>query len=170
VKRLLIVVFIFAAFTLASCHSPQPITLEDEAPSAPVMTQTPVAQLSQNVTVPVETPVPEPAPLFTDEDLYAIALTLSGECYDNEVQDKRDVAWVICNRVRDGCFGSGIIGVVSSTQYGVQFVGYWKQSRSISDSDYEIAREVLTAHFNGEQSPHDYLYFSGGTGFTNTFK
>lgn len=121
---------------------------------------------------PVLTEAPEEEPVlpYTPEELHAMALTLAGECYDNQPQDKRNVAWVICNRARDGRFGEGIIGVVSSTEHAIQFAGYWVQSRPISDNDLEIAEEVLTAYYAGEDSIHDYLYFTGGTGYTNNFR
>ena len=99
-----------------------------------------------------------------------MALTLAGECYENQPQDKRNVAWVICNRVADGRFGKGVVGVVSSTKHGVQFSGYWKKSRPISENDLEIAEEVLAAYYAGKEPIHDYLYFTGGTGVTNNFK
>lgn len=112
----------------------------------------------------------EPVLPYTPDEVHAMALTLAGECYDNQPQDKRDVAWVICNRVTDGRFGEGIVGVVSSTEHAVQFSGYWVQSRSISENDLEIAEEVLAAYYAGEEPIHDYLYFTGGTGVTNNFK
>ena len=108
--------------------------------------------------------------IITPEEVHAMALTLAGECYENQPQDKRDVAWVICNRATDGRFGEGIIGVVSSTEHAVQFAGYWVQGRSISESDIDIAEEVLAAYYAGEEPIHDYLYFTGGTGVTNNFR
>lgn len=118
---------------------------------------------------PKATPTPEPKPLYTEEDLTAITLTLAGECYDDEIQDKYNVAWTIINRVRNGNFGGNtVLQVVSCTLYGVQFVGYWTQSRPVSDNDYVVAKEVLTAFYAGKPAPVDYLYFhSGGT--TNIF-
>lgn len=107
---------------------------------------------------------------YTPEEVHAIALTLAGECYENQPQDKRNVAWVICNRVTDGRFGKGVVGVVSSTEHAIQFAGYWVQGRSISENDLEIAEEVLAAYYAGEEPIHDYLYFTGGTGVTNNFK
>ncbi len=118
---------------------------------------------------PTEAPE-EPVLPYTPEEVHALALTLSGECYDNQEQDKRNVAWVICNRVTDGRFGEGIVGVVSSTEHAVQFAGYWVQGRSISENDIEIAGEVLAAYYAGEEPIHDYLHFTGGTGQTNNFR
>lgn len=119
--------------------------------------------------VPTEAPE-EPVLPYTPEEVHAMALTLAGECYENQPQDKRDVAWVICNRATDGRFGEGIVGVVSSTEHAVQFAGYWAQGRSISESDIDIAEEVLAAYYAGEEPIHDYLYFTGGTGVTNNFR
>lgn len=119
---------------------------------------------------PTEPPEEEPVLPYTPDEVHAMALTLAGECYENQPQDKRNVAWVICNRASDGRFGEGIIGVVSSTEHAVQFSGYWVQSRPISKNDFEIAEEVLAAYYAGEEPIHDYLYFTGGTGSTNNFK
>ena len=120
----------------------------------------------QNVVVQYNESEIEPEPLYTYEEMYAVAKVLSGECYDDELDDKRNVVWVICNRVTDGRFGDGIVGVITKKH---QFAGYWHQSREMSESDLEIATEVLDAYFAGEEPAHDYLYFTGGTGKTNTF-
>lgn len=110
----------------------------------------------------------EPEPLYTEEDLTAMVKTLAGECYDCEIQDKYNVAWAIINRVRNGGFGGNtVLQVVSSPS---QFCGYWHQSRAISDSDYAVAKDVLTACYAGEDAPVDYLYFSSNGGTTNIFR
>ena len=100
------------------------------------------------------------------EELEAVAKVLSGECYDDEVEDKINVCWVICNRVEDGNFGDGFIGVLTKKH---QFSGYWHQSREVSGNDYAVAKEVLDAYYAGAEPKHDYLYFTGGTGKTNNF-
>ena len=105
-------------------------------------------------------------PLYEAEELEAVARVLSGECYDDEIEDKQNVVWVICNRVSDGRFGDGIIDVITKPD---QFMGYWAQGREISESDYTVAEQVLNDYFNGVEPPHDYLYFTGGTGKTNNF-
>jgi hypothetical protein len=121
--------------------------------------------------VPTPTPVPEPEILYTEEDLQSMALTIAGECYDYETQDKYNVAWTIINRVRDGGYGGDtVLQVVSSTQWGVQFVGYWKQYRPVSEGDYDVARDVLTSYYAGEDAPVDYLAFRSGGGTTNVFR
>ena len=118
----------------------------------------------------VKPTIATPEIIISPEEIDAIALTLAGECYEDQPQDKRNVVWVICNRVKDGRFGENIIEVITSKKYGIQFHGYWKQSRPISDNDEEIAEEILTAYYSGEAAIHDYLYFSGGKGKTNKFK
>lgn len=120
----------------------------------------------QNIAVQYIEPEIEPEPLYTYEEMYAVAKVLSGECYDDELDDKRNVVWVICNRVTDGRFGDDIIDVIAKPN---QFMGYWAQGRGVSESDLEIATEVLDAYFAGEEPTHDYLYFTGGTGKTNSF-
>lgn len=105
-------------------------------------------------------------PLYEAEELEAVARVLSGECYDDEIEDKQNVVWVICNRVSDGRFGDGIVDVITKPD---QFMGYWAQGREISESDYAVAEQVLNDYFDGMEPPHDYLYFTGGTGKTNNF-
>ena len=141
---------------IVSRETIQVIELSVEAPPSPIVE-------------PIET-LEEIEPLYRPEEVEAVAVTLAGECYDDQAQDKRNVAWVICNRTKDGRFGEGIVGVVSSTEYAVQFNGYWIQSREISDNDRAIAEEVLAAYYSGEPPLHDYLYFTGGTGITNKFR
>lgn len=124
-----------------------------------------------------ELPMPEPIqipkeeqidskPLYTAVETMAIAQVFAGECYDDEIDDKYNVGWVICNRAANGRFGDGIVGVVTKPN---QFSGYWHQGREISESDMAIAEEVLQAYYNGDSPKHDYLYFTGGTGKTNNF-
>ena len=105
-------------------------------------------------------------PSYTAEELEAVAKVLSGECYDDEIEDKRNVVWVICNRVSDGRFGDGIVGVITKPN---QFMGCWAQGRAISESDYEVATQVLNDYFNGLEPAHGYLYFTGCIGKTNNF-
>lgn len=143
-----------------------PKNFTDEVQETPIACYVPI----QATEPPERMPEEEPVLPYTPEEVHALALTLSGECYDNQEQDKRNVAWVICNRVTDGRFGEGVVGVVSSTEHAIQFVGYWVQGRSISDNDKMIAEEVLAAYYAGEEPIHDYLYFTGGTGQTNNFR
>ena len=105
--------------------------------------------------------------VFTQADIDACALTLSGETYEWEHQDKRMVMQVIINRVEKGGWGDGIIGVLTNPG---QFSGYWEQHRPVSENDIEIAIEMLTAWADGAEPIHGYLYFSGGNGTKNVFK
>ena len=59
-------------------------------------------------------PTPSSAPLWSEEDLQAMALTLAGECYDDKEDDKRKVCEVILNRVSVGQFGGTTFIVVVS--------------------------------------------------------
>jgi len=112
-------------------------------------------------------PIVETEP-FTDEEVEAIAKTLAGECYDDKLNDKRLVAEVILNRVSDGRFGESVIEVVSAKG---QFIGYWKQSRPISDSDIEIAKETLREWYeNGCEKLSEYLFFHSGPNRENVFR
>ncbi len=104
---------------------------------------------------------------YSDDEVEAIAQTLAGECYDDELRDKRLVAEVIVNRVSDGRFGEDVFEVVSAEG---QFNGYWKQSRDVSETDIQIAEETLHDwYFGGCEALSDYLYFYAGSNRQNVF-
>ena len=124
------------------------------------------SQTPTNVSYHVEEPIVETEP-FTDEEVEAIAKTLAGECYDDKLNDKRLVAEVILNRASDGRFGESVIEVVSAKG---QFIGYWKQSRPVSDSDIEIAKETLREWYeNSCEKLSEYLFFHSGPNRENVF-
>lgn len=143
------------------------------------------SQTTTNVSYHVEEPIIEMEPIvetepiietepivetepFTDEEVEAIAKTLAGECYDDKLNDKRLVVEVILNRVSDGRFGESVIEVVSAKG---QFNGYWKQSRPVSDSDIEIAKETLREWYeNGCKKLSEYLFFCAGPNRENVFR
>lgn len=112
----------------------------------------------------VETPtVP-----WADFELQAIAQTLAGECYEDKAQDKRRVCEVILNRLSDGSFGDTILEVL--TKPGA-FNGYWRQSRPISENDYDIAEQALRDWYDGGCEPlSEWLYFSSGPNRENVFR
>lgn len=125
------------------------------------------SQTTTNVSYHVEEPITETEP-FTDEEVEAIAKTLAGECYDDKLNDKRLVVEVILNRVSDGRFGESVIEVVSAEG---QFIGYWKQSRPVSDSDIKIAKETLREWYeNGCKKLSEYLFFCTGPNRENVFR
>lgn len=116
-------------------------------------------------------PVPEstePEVPWTDEEVYAMALTLAGECYEDKPQDKRLVCEVILNRVSTEGFPDTVIGVVSAPN---QFNGYWKQSRDVSENDIEIATQALRDWYDNDCQPlSKYLFFSAGENRENEFR
>ena len=115
----------------------------------------------------ISKPITEEKP-FSDEEVEAIVRTLAGECYDDKVADKRKVVEVIVNRVSDGRFGENVIDVVTAKG---QFVGYWNQSRPVSESDIQIAEETLTDWYaNGCKALSEYLFFSSGPNRENVFR
>lgn len=125
------------------------------------------SQTTTNVSYHVEESIIETEP-FTDEEVEAIAKTLAGECYDDKLNDKRLVVEVILNRVSDGRFGESVIEVVSTKG---QFIGYWKQSRPVSDSDIRIAKETLREWYkNGCKKLSEYLFFRAGPNRENVFR
>lgn len=98
----------------------------------------------------------------------AIVQTLAGECYDDKLADKRKVVEVILNRVSDGRFGESVLEVVSAKG---QFCGYWKQSRQVSESDIQIAEEILDKWYaNDCKALSDYLFFRAGPNRENIFR
>lgn len=131
------------------------------------------SQTTTNVSYHVEEHIIEMEPIietepFTDEEVDAIAKTLAGECYDDKLNDKRLVAEVILNRVSDGRFGESVIEVVSAKG---QFIGYWKQSRPVSDSDIEIAKETLREWYENDcKKLSEYLFFHSGPNRENVFR
>ncbi len=115
----------------------------------------------------ISKPITEEKP-FSDEEVEAIVRTLAGECYDDKVADKRKVVEVIVNRVSDGRFGENVIDVVTAKG---QFVGYWRQSRPVSESDIQIAEETLTDWYaNGCKALSEYLFFHSGPNRENVFR
>lgn len=130
----------------------------------------PTATLVQFSAAPVlPTPAPtEQSPLWSEEDLRDMTLTLAGECYDDKETDKRLVCEVILNRVCAGTFGDTIHEVVSAPH---QFNGYWSQSREVSASDIRIAEQALTDWYeNGCEPLSEYLYFTAGENRENSFR
>lgn len=107
-------------------------------------------------------------PEMVYEEVEVITLTLAGECYDDKLSDKRKVTEVILNRVSSEKFGNTVLEVVSAKG---QFVGYWKQSRPISESDIQIAEEVLTNWYkNNCEALSEYLFFYSGPNRENIFR
>ena len=123
--------------------------------------------------LPVCEPLPEQEPEaisnpWTDEELDAIARTLAGECYEHKAQDKRRVCEVILNRVSDGRFGSSVVEVLTAKN---QFNGYWVQSRSVSENDYEVAAQALKEWYDGGcKALSEYLFFCAGSNQENQFR
>ena len=118
----------------------------------------------------VEIPASEPAPtapLVPEFEVALVAKVLRGECYDDQPDDKREVVKVICNRVSVGGFGDSIEAVITARG---QFAGYHPDNQP-TENDYAIAREVLTAWYEGGRAPlGEYLFFSSGSGHKNIFR
>jgi len=156
-------------------------TVTDISPS-PTETSTPQEAPVAEVTTPASTPevsatpdeTPEPAPpLVPEYEIYLVAKTLRGECYDEQHDDKREVVRVICNRVSvvrgpDGeRFGDSIEAVITAPR---QFAGYRPDNKPTAN-DFEIACEILTEWYEGGCKPlSNYLFFSAGSGHINVFR
>lgn len=104
---------------------------------------------------------------YSDEDVEALVLTLAGECYDDKPHDKRLVCEVVLNRVSKG-FGDTVLEVVSAPN---QFKGYWRQSRPVTENDYEVAIQALEDWYdNNCEALSNYLYFCAGENRENVFR
>jgi hypothetical protein len=157
---LAIIVGVFACALLSDKETPQPQESEVFV-SAP---ETPHTTMQEAPATPEE----PPADPWTQEELEAMARTLSGECYDDKQEDKRKVCEVILNRVSAGRYGDGIISVITAKG---QFCGYWNPSREISANDLEIAGQALRDWFAGDCAPlSEYLYFTAGANRENAFR
>ena len=138
-----------------------------QTPTAPSASVLPSVTTDSTAAPLSPVPTPETAP-WTEEDVLAIARTLSGECYEDKTQDKRLVAEVIVNRVSAGHFGDTVIDVVTSPY---QFVGYWNPSREISENDMQIATETLRDWYaNDCNALSEWLYFTAGDNRENNFR
>ncbi|HZK47514.1 MAG TPA: cell wall hydrolase [Atopostipes sp.] len=106
--------------------------------------------------------------MFSDEEVEAIVRTLVGECYDDKLEDKKKVVEVILNRVSNEKFEKTVLEVVSAKG---QFCGYWNQSRPVSESDIQIAEEILDKWYaNDCKALSDYLFFRAGPNRENVFR
>lgn len=128
--------------------------------------------MSECIPDPTQTPpVPiiEPEDPWTTAELDALALTLAGECYDEEIEDKRLVCEVVLNRASSGRFGgSSVLDVLAAEN---QFEGYWKQSRPVSQNDYEIAERALRDWYENDcKALSEYLFFCAGDNHKNEFR
>lgn len=152
-------VFIFMACSRIHTDNPNIGEIAVSTQSTPVTTSYRVPEM---VIEPVE------KQLYSYEEVEVITLTLAGECYDDKLSDKRKVTEVILNRVSSEKFGNTVLEVVSAKG---QFVGYWKQSRPISESDIQIAEEVLTNWYkNNCEALSEYLFFYSGPNRENIFR
>jgi hypothetical protein len=132
------------------------------AASIEVMTKSP----TEKSPIATEAAPEQAPPVVPEREIELVAKTLRGECYDDEPDDKREVAKVICNRVSDGRFGDSVEAVVTAPR---QFAGY-RPDNVPTENDYEIAREVLTAWYECGCAPMgEYLYFTAGSGKVNIF-
>ena len=167
---------LYAALPMPPANKVQEVHIEkpEQHPIEPeVEPQEPIEQevvyQATNTTTPTTPTTPTQAPpdiTGIDADIAAIARTLSGECYDHNTTDKRGVAEVILNRASKG-YGT-VTDVVTAPN---QFMGYYNQSRNISDSDWEIATQAVNDWYaNDCQAMSDYLYFGSGGGDSNVFR
>ena len=162
-----IITLLILVLTSAGCS---PTNTATEITASDTQTETPHVTASTDAQndLPSEEPSSSSAAtVVPDFEIELVAKTLRGECYDEQHDDKREVVKVICNRVCDGRFGDSIGEVITAPR---QFHGY-KESNEPTANDYEIAREVLTAWYDGGCVPlGEYLFFSSGSGHKNVFR
>jgi spore germination cell wall hydrolase CwlJ-like protein len=176
-RKWAVIVAVVAVCVLLNACTRADVT--DAPPESNTVTETPTATATDTPTQTSEVtesatatstlpPSPTPKP-YTEYEVELIAITLAGECYDDQREDKRLVAETICNRVADGYWGGTIDDVVT---YPSQFYGYWNQSRKVSENDIAVAEQILAEWYEQGQQPfeHGYLYFEAGDGKTNIFR
>ena len=159
-KKLVRVVTLSMVFlVVAGCTPPVSggkSSVPEEVPSA-VIPELPPVSIPEVVIDP-----------WTEEELYSLALTLAGECYDHKTQDKRRGGEGGLNRVSDGRFGSSIMDVLTAEN---QFEGYWTQHRPVSENDYEVAEQALRDWYAGGcKALSEYLFFCAGDNLENQFR
>lgn len=108
-----------------------------------------------------------------DTEARYIAKTIWGEARGCSPEEQEKVAWCILNRVDDGRFGQGIVGVVTMSQ---QFLGY-SESHPVTDAHYKIAVETIDKWQREKQGEDvvrvlakDKLYFCSDGRGNNIFR
>ena len=109
---------------------------------------------------------------FTPEEALMVAQTIYGEAGVCSYEERRLVAWCICNRVDSGTWGSTISEVVNPGQ----FHGY-NANNPVNDEIYELCKDVIArwiAEKEGNENvgrvlPTGYNWFYGD-GVYNYFR
>ena len=109
---------------------------------------------------------------FTNEEIDHIAKTVWGEARGLSETHQSAVVWTILNRIDDGRFGKGIIGVITAPS---QFAGY-RSGNPVDPEIRELVVDVLDRYSKekagienvGRVLPKEYLYFRGN-GKVNLF-
>lgn len=114
----------------------------------------------------------EPEPLYTDDDVTALAQMLWGEARGCAALNQQQCVWCVLNRVDDERFPDSIIGVVSQSG---QFHGY-RPYYPATDELKAVAVDVLerwSAEKQGvaveRELDKDMLWFTGN-GIENVFR
>lgn len=127
---------------------------------------------------PSATPVQERAETsayaVTDSDIYILAQMLAGECYDFNLEDQRNAAIVVCNRVDCMTDGFQNYNTIASV---IKYTGFYAYSayNVPSANNLQIATEVLedyalrTAGQEISRPWHNYLYFHGNGTHSNVY-
>ena len=150
---------------------PSMIKYEEESvpkPEKKETDQTTVKDISSEVEV-TEPVIENP---FTNEEINYIAKTVWGEARGLSKTHQSAVVWTILNRVDDGRFGKGVIGVVTAPS---QFAGY-RSSNPVDPEIRDLVVDVLDRYSQekagiknvGRVLPKEYLYFRGN-GKVNLF-
>ena len=158
ILSLLALVLLLPLFSGCGKPTMQETTTELVSPASAQISETERRSAQPSTLVPT---------LVPESEIELVAKVLRGECYDDQLDDKREVVKVICNRVSDGHFGGSIEAVITAPK---QFVGY-KPDNVPTENDYAIACEVLTQRYAGGCKPmSEYLFFSSGDGRRNVFR
>ena len=158
ILSLLVLVLLLLLFSICGKPQMQETTIETISPAA--------TQVSEPEGRTAQSPTPTP-PLVPEDELLLVAKVLRGECYDDQLDDKREVVKVICNRVSAGEFGDSVKAIIPAPR---QFAGY-RPDNVPTESDIAIAREVLTLWYESGCLPlGEYLFFTAGDGHRNVFR
>lgn len=150
------------------------LALETRANAAASPPETDTAGLAHPERVNIESAAQEDeiTPIFTDDDVDAVAKMLWGEARGCTLLNQQQAVWCVCNRVDDERFPDTVSGVVSQTN---QFYGY-DPSYPVTDELCAVAFDVLirwSAEKQGKaverELPCGVCYFTGN-GSENVFR
>lgn len=173
------IILLFASILLAcifvAVNNSQATPMETipELVQAPeTIAEVPIIIINDDVTIE-ETTVPEttetvpettveetePAPSYSEEDLYYLTHVLTGECHTASWDEQVAVGSVVLNRVADPEFPNTIKGVIEDRHHGIQYASFYDGNfkREATERNAAVAKYLLE---NGSQLPSTVIYQS----------